>query len=151
MYINAQALHSGSYEQGVSPAFAIFDKTTSTALLSYSLDRLDTAQFLRLIHTWWIISNSKARYHHNKLGNAAVPNDQKPQFLRAFANWLADWKCSVIPNCVKFELSKQMSDAMIQMLRCHASLIEDLLSSGSYEFVCTIKFQSHPIEQRFSQ
>ena len=24
--------------------------------------------------------------------NAAVPNEQKHQFLRAFANWLAEWK-----------------------------------------------------------
>ena len=120
-------------------------------MLSYFPDRLDAAQFLRLIHTWWITSNSKARYHHNKLGNAAVPNDQKPQFLRAFANWLAEWKCSAIPNCEKFQLSKQTSDAMIQTLRCHASLIEDLLNSGSYEFICTAKFQSDPIERRFSQ
>ena len=150
-YINAQALHPGSCKQSVLPALAIFDETTSTALLSYFRDRLDAAQFLGLIHTWWIIFNSKARYLHNRLGNPAVPNYQKPQFLRAFAHWLAEWKSSAIPNFEKFQFSKQTSDAMIQTLRCHESLIEDLLNSGSYKFVCIVKFQSDPIERRFSQ
>ena len=40
---------------------------------------------------------------------------------------------------------------MIQTFRCYASLREYLLNSGLYEFFfCTAKFQSDPIERRFS-
>ena len=92
-------LYIPALANSVPPALATFDETTSAALLSYFPDNLDAVQFLRLIHTWWIISNSKACYHHNQLGNAAVSIDQKPQFLRAFANWLDEWKCSAIFNC----------------------------------------------------
>ena len=40
---------------------------------------------------------------------------------------------------------------MIQALRCHAYLIEDLFISGSYEFICTAEFQWDPIEGQFRQ
>ena len=147
-----QALHPGSCKQNVPPALAIFDETTSAALLSYFPDRKDAFQFLQLIGTWRTISNSKIIYHqNNKLGNASVVGEKKPQFLRAFANWLAKWQESRIPKCDKFQLSKQTSDALIQTLRCHASLIDNSLKSGFYEFVCTGEFQSDPIERRFSQ
>ena len=130
----------------------IFDETTSAALLSYFPDLKDAAQFLQLINTRWTISISKKRYHiKNKIGNAVVIGDQKAQFLRAFADWLIMWQESSIPNCEKFQLSKQTSDGLIQTLRCHASLTEDLLESGLYEFVRTAKFQSDPIERRFSR
>ena len=126
------ALHPGSCKQNVRPALSIFDETTSAALLShFPGGRKDAAQFLQLINTWWIISNFTKRYHvKNKIGNAAVIGNQKPQFLRAFADWLImwhHWHESRIPNCEKFQLSKQTSDGLIQTLCCHASLIEDLL------------------------
>ena len=144
-----QALHPDSCKQNVRAALASFDETTSAALLSYFLARKDASQFLQQINTWWTISNSKKRYHiKNKISNAAVIGDQKTLFLRAFTDWLIMWQESRIPNCEKFHLSKQTSDGLIQTLRCHASLIEDLLESGLYEFVCTAKFQSDPIERR---
>ena len=39
---------------------------------------------------------------------------------------------------------------MIHKLRCQASLIEDLLSEG-YSFVLTSRFQTDPLEKRYSQ
>ena len=40
---------------------------------------------------------------------------------------------------------------MIQPLRCHASLKENLFYSGSYKLFCTAKLQSGPRERRLSQ
>ena len=85
------------------------------------------------------------------LSNAATHNDSKPDFLRKFADWIAEWRDSRIKNCEKFQLSKQTSDAMILTLKCHAALIEDLLSSPKYNYVLTARFQSDPIERRFSR
>ena len=54
-----------------------------------------------------------------------------------------------IPRAVNLTLSSQTSSALKIPLRCHVSLIEDLLSEG-YEFVLTSnKFLLDPIEKRF--
>ena len=54
-----------------------------------------------------------------------------------------------IPRAENLTLSSQTSSALKIPLRCHASLIEDLLSEG-YEFVLTSnKFLLDPIEKRF--
>ena len=40
-------------------------------------------------YLWWTISNSKQRYNTNfRIGDVAVEGDNKPLFLRAFADWL---------------------------------------------------------------
>ena len=134
------------------PALAIFHETTIAAILSYFPDCDDAAQFLRLINTWWTISNSKARYNiNNKLGNAAIEGDRKHEFLRAFADWLVSWKSQRLPRCEKFQLTPQTNEALVQTLRCHASLIEDLLREDKFSFVLTSRFQSDPLERRFGQ
>ena len=52
--------------------------------------------------------NSKQQFHSsNKLGNAVVFNDRKPEFLAAVANWVELWSCS--PH---FTLSTQTSKAI---------------------------------------
>ena len=150
--ITSQVLHPGSNKQSVPPALAIFHETTITAIKSYFPDREDAAQFLNLINTWWTISNSKSRYNwSNNLGNAASIGDKKPEFLRAFANWLTEWQSSKLPNCEKFQLSAQTNEALVRTLKCHASLIEDLLQDGNYQYVLTARFQSDPLERRYGQ
>ena len=96
------------------------------------------------------MSNSKPKFSNNRIGNAAVLNDNKPGFLRCFAKWLKEWENSRIPNFKKFTFSHQTSSALQRTLLCHASLIEDLLDEG-YDFVLTSRFQSDPIERRFGQ
>ena len=133
------------------PALAIFHESTVAALLSYFPERIDAAGFLQLFDKWWIISNSKEKINNrNRLGNAAVLNDNKPEFLRALADWLCEWQKSRITNCEQFQLSAQTFNAMERSLRCHASLIEDLLEE-QYDFVLTARFQSDPLEKRYGQ
>ena len=132
-------------------ALAVFHETTAAAIEYYFEDKDDASGFLKLFNSWWTIVNSKERFNsHNRLGNAAVADDGKPQFLRAFANWLDQWDEMKLPNCEKFTLSAQTSSALKRTLRCHASLIEDLLNDG-YDFVLTARFQSDPLERRYGQ
>ena len=95
---------------------------------------------------WWQISNSKSRYSPNLLNNAVIADDGKAEFLTYFADWLEKWSS----ESSNFLLTKQTSNALIQTLRAQAELIKELLSDG-YLFVMTGRFQSDPIERRFSQ
>lgn len=149
--LNANALHPGNCKQSVPPALAIFHPTTSAAIETYFPDQKNAADFLKLINTWWTVSNSKHRFNtRHRIGNAAVDGDNKPEFLREIADWIERWDAMKIPSSEFFTLSAQTSAALRTTLRCHANLIEDLLSEG-YDFVLTSRFQSDPIERRFSQ
>ena len=138
--LQAKVLHPGNCKQSVPVALAIFDPSTIAAIRHYFPEHSDSAEFLELVNIWWTISNSKQRFNHrNKLGNAAVDGDGKPQFLRNLADWFLKWKREQIPNAAKFTLSGQTNAALVRTLRCHASLIEDLLSEGN-QFVLTARF-----------
>ena len=125
---------------------AIFCETTVAASKSYCAARNDTHGFLTLIHALWTVVNVKVRFAPNPLGNALVKNDEKLGFVLTFADWLSLWCESKSTFC----LSKQTFDGMIKTLRAQAHLASDLLAEG-YQFVLKAKFQSDPVEKRFSQ
>ena len=103
------------------------------------------ASFLELINTWWLISNSKEKFHPNSIGNAIVEGDVKPEFFNAFADWIEEWSESPA-----FTLTPQTATAIIRTLRAQSMLVKDLLSEG-YEYILVIRFQSDLLERRFSQ
>ena len=149
--IFAKVIHPGNNKQSVPLALAIFHETTSAAITSYFPERSCASNFLKLIYAWWVVSNSKTEFNsNNRLGNAVILGDNKPTFLRALADWIEEWKDESISNCERFTLTENMSNALKRTLRCTASLIEDLLSEG-YEYVLTSRFQSDPLERRFSE
>ena len=84
-----------------------------------------------------------------KLVGAAVEHDGKPIFLRKFAEWLLEWQTEKLPNSERFAPSAQTSSASIHTTKCQAALIEDLLREG-YDYVLTTRFQSDPLEKRYS-
>ena len=149
--LSAKVLHPGNCKQSVPVALAIFNRSTSTGIKRFFPEKADAAEFLNLVDVWWTISNSKTKENsRNRLGNAAVPGDRKPQFLRAFADWIEKWDQLKLPNCEQFTLTAQTSNALRRTLRCHAALLEDLFQDG-YQFVLTARFQSDPLERRFGQ
>ena len=86
-------MHPGDNKQSVPLALSLFDATTSAAIESYYSDRYDASGFLKRVNLWWTISNSKQTYNTNsRTGDAAVESDNKPLFLRAFADWLERWQ-----------------------------------------------------------
>ena len=143
--LSYNALHPGNNKQNVGLALAVFDEKTIAACMSYFPTRKDMAAFLKLISTWWIIANSNRRYNSYRLANAIEHGDGKIQFYKELAQWIEEWS-----KCPCFCLSKQTANAFILTLRSQAKLIEDLLSEG-FSFVLTRRFQSDPLENRFSQ
>ena len=144
--ITCKVIHPGNNKQSVPLALAIFDETTSAAIQSYYPERKDAASLLTLFNKLFIIFNSKQQFNHsNKLGNASVQGVNKPTFFRKVANWIENWS-----TCPFFTLTPQTSHALITTLRSSAMLIEELLDDG-YNFVLTAKFQSDPLELRFSK
>ena len=140
-----RALHPGNNKQNVGLALGIFHETTIAACMSYFPDRTDASVFLTLISTWWCIANSNKRYDSNSLANAIEENDGKLDFYEEFAAWIEKWS-----NFSKFSLSKQTSNALTLTLRSQAMLSRDLLSEG-YSYILTRRFQSDPLEHRFSR
>ena len=148
--LSYKVLHPGNCKQSVPVALSVFDATTSTAIQSYFPDRKASAEFLRLIDTWWVISNAKQLFSSRRIGHAVKEGDNKPEFLRKFSDWIELWHGEKIPNCQKFTLSAQTAGALIRTLRGQASLLEDLLKEG-YKYILTSRLQSDPLERRFGQ
>lgn len=149
--LSAKALHPGNNKQSVPLVLAIFHETTSAAITSYFPQCNDASNFLKLINAWWVITNSKSQFNNNNLlGNAAILDDNKPNFLRSMADWIDCWQREWMANCERFTLTEQTGSALKRTLRCTASLIEDLLAE-EYNYVLTSRFQSDPLERRYSQ
>ena len=139
-----RAIHPGNNKQSVS-ALAIFDETTSAAIRSCYPERNDAASFLNLFYKLFVICNSKQRYNEaNRLWDAVVKGDNKPKILLCLSDWVESL-CGV-----PFTFTKQTSHALITTLRSTAMLMDELLEEG-YDFILTSRFQSDPIELRFSK
>ena len=65
--------------------------------------------------------------------------------MRAQGDWLEQWKSSQTIG-----LTNQTFDAVILTCRSVANLCDDLFSDG-YEYIMTGRFQTDPLERRFSQ
>ena len=148
--LSNETLHPGNNKQNVTLALNIFDRSTAVAITEYFPQRNDASEFIKLINIWWTISNSKDRFHSFRIGNAAVEGDKKPLFLRLFADWIEEWQALQCSRSQRFTLTAQTSHALVTTLRCTASLIEDLLGEG-YKYVMTARFQTDPLERRFSR
>ena len=107
-------------------------------------NRKDMASFLEIVNIWWLVANSKQKYHPNTIGNAVINEDGKINLFRSLANSFEEWQ-----ECPSFTLSPQTSSALIATLRAQIMLVDDLLSEG-YEYVMVGRLQSDPLERRFS-
>ena len=75
--LSYKVLHPGNCKQSVPVALSVFDATTSAAIQSYFPDRKASAEFLRLIDTWWVISNAKQQFSSRHIGHAVKEGDNK--------------------------------------------------------------------------
>ena len=149
--LNLKVLHPGYNKQSLPLALAIIHETTTAAIESYFPEKNNSADFPGFLNIWWIISNSKAQFlSNNLLGNAAKIGDNKPEFLRLFAAWVAKWHNEKIPCFETFTLTKQTTSALRRTLLCHAALIEESIEEG-YRYILTSRFQSDPLERRFGE
>ena len=85
--LSAKALHSGNNKQSVLLVLAIFHETISAVTTSYFPQGNDASNFLKLTNACWVISNPKSQFNNNNLlGDVAIPDDTKPDFLRSMAD-----------------------------------------------------------------
>ena len=76
-----ERLHPGNKKQNVQLALNIYHETTTAAISSYFPDREDATEFIRLINTWWNISNSKYMFDSQyRIKNGVVLGDKKQIF-----------------------------------------------------------------------
>ena len=91
--LNLKVLHPGNNKPSVPSVSAILHEMNTGAIESYFPEKNNSANFLRLLNIWWIITNSKTQFPpNNPLGNAPIIGDNKPEFLRSFAAWVAKWQ-----------------------------------------------------------
>ena len=83
----------------------VFHETMSASNKSYFPQDLSAAEFLHFINCWWLISNSKSKYS-NYIGYAILKEDEKPEFLHCFSQWINEWQIMQLKACGKFTLSK---------------------------------------------
>ena len=60
--LQAKFTHPGSLKQNVFVAIAIFDPSTLSTIKHYFPENADFAEFLDLVNTWWVISNSERKF-----------------------------------------------------------------------------------------
>ena len=123
---------------------ALFHETTIAGIRLYLPEEETIAGFFNLIRVWWLCVNSKVRFHPLSQGNALVSNDCKTEFLCSFSNWPNAWQDSK-----KLGLSQQTFKALIQTYYPISELSLELLNEG-YDYVLTGRYQSDPLERRFS-
>ena len=112
--LNLKVLHPGNNKQSVPLALAIIHETTTAAIESYFPEKNNSADFLILLNIWWIIPNSKTQFlPNNPLCSSAIIGDNKPEFLKSFAAWVAKWQNEEIPCFETFTLTKETSSALI--------------------------------------
>ena len=112
--LNLKVLHPGNNKQSLPLALAIIHETTTAAIESYFPEKNNSADFLILLNIWWIIPNSKTQFlPNNPLCNSAIIGDNKPEFLKSFAAWVAKWQNEEIPCFETLTLTKETSSALI--------------------------------------
>ena len=112
--LSYKSLHPGGNKQSVPLALNIFDQSTAIALTVYFSEATDASEFVKLLNIWWTISNSKEQFNNNyRLGNAAILGDKKPEFLRAFANWIEKRQNLENSKPNSFAFTPQTSKALI--------------------------------------
>ena len=112
--INFKVLHPGNHKQSIPLALAIIHETATAAMESYFPEKNNSADFLILLNIWWIIPNSKTQFlPNNPLGNSAIIGDNKLEFLKSFAAWVAKWQNEKVLCFETFTLTKETSSALI--------------------------------------
>ena len=87
--LSDQTLHLGNNKPSVPLALHIFHETPTAEIISYFPKETAATGFLKLINTWWTISNSKVMFStNNRIGYADIANDKKPQFFLDSAIWI---------------------------------------------------------------
>ena len=158
--LNDKVLHPQPIEKTkVALADAFFHESTIDALDFYSKNGhpewKGTANFFRIIRTWWNIVNVKNKYAAQRTRDpvrTVISLDPEHgdmggiQWLTKFAKWLKEWHEM---NDFKNALSKETFFTMRQTSEALVGLAIYLLEEKGFEYVPLGLISSDPLEKRF--
>ena len=162
--LNDKVLHPHPIEKtNVMLADSLFHESTIEGLVYYSKhghpEFENTANYLRIIRTWFNVCNVKNRYNGQRTRDPVrkpITNYEEDedfgafQLLHKFAAWIKDWedKCTEAKN-FKHGLSRETFMTSYQTSRALIGVSIYLLEEKGFFYVLLYFFNSDPLERRY--
>lgn len=157
--LNLKALYPTNLErQNVKLALNVFNESTMQALLQFGSNidySKSTADFIRIVLTWWKIINVKTPLKGQRLRDifqepivkGHLEDDLKIKFLRNLLNWLDMWKSSSALNKLTTQTHTAWSHTVYGILQIISYCFNEL----NLNYILLGKFQTDPLEERFGK
>lgn len=156
--LNLKSLSPSCFEkQNVKLVLNIFNDNVIQGLLEIGQqhnlsNHRSTAEFIRLIKTWWEIVNVKTLHKgdrfRNPLQNPLVPAEENSKFLEKFLIWLDFWK-GLNVKCNK--LTRETHDAISHTTHGLLQLSEYCKAELNFKYLLPGKIQTDNLEARFGK
>lgn len=157
--IPLKALSPSNLErQNVNLVLKLFNNFVIEALLElgpkYEIPHFTgTAEFIRIILTWWNIINVKSPFKGIRLNNVhmypltSTEEDVKYVFLHKFLDWLDKWESM---NCSTGMLTKETHNALKNTTYAMTQIVSYCQKELGLHYILPGKFQTDHLENRFS-
>jgi hypothetical protein len=147
--------------QNVTLVVKMFNEKNIAALKNSNISNAkNLSVFIEIILKWWNIVNVKSPYKGKELRlNECNPiefiSDSNIAFLKNFHKWLSSWENmdgqGLKTNQRLGKLSIETSFSLRHTVNAHIDLCEYLLKDLKLSYVLLGKFQTDPLERKFSQ
>ena len=137
----------------------IFNPTTAVALQHFSKEENcaseGTQNFISLFSKLWKILDNRDIFKHVKLRDKdrkpiSSLTDKSAVFIKNVIEWLVKWK-SLSQAGGEGGLSRETHTALLHTMKVFLELIPHFLSNKGYSYLLIGKFQTDPLERRFSK
>lgn len=166
--LSKKVLYPTSIErQNVHLCCRLFDEKNIAALnenssLTKTETKSSTAHFIQVILKWWKIVNVKHMYKGVKFNDENFKpiqsvTDTNFVFLKSFSKWLVKWDELVVQGEEltkakrRGKLTNETHVALLHTVNTLMEIISFLLGDMKLSYVLLGKFQTDPLEARFSQ
>ena len=114
-----------------------------------------TAKFVYLFSKLWNVVNTKDKFLHTRLRDSSRRPiysmlDDNVIFVKKVISWLDQWKLLNLP-IHQGVLTRETMSALSHTLKTLIAMCEHFLEQKNYQFVLLGKFQTDPLEHRFSR
>nr|XP_037275089.1 uncharacterized protein LOC119167674 [Rhipicephalus microplus]XP_037287660.1 uncharacterized protein LOC119180650 [Rhipicephalus microplus] len=157
--LTIKALNPSCMErQNVKLALKVFNPSTTAALETYDQcydlqHTPGTAEFIRIVETWWKINNVKSPNKGRRLRDilqTPITQTLYPQveFLRSIMQWLDVWEQLKFDNGI---LTRETHSAFRLTTETSIKLVAYCLEDLEFDYVLLGKFQTDCLEERFGK
>ena len=150
---------TSSERQNVPLMLKVFNGTTAVGLQHHSSqtrkDTLGTQNFILVFSKLWKILDNRSLYKHIRHNDKdrrpiTSTDDDSMTFLRRMIDWLEMWKSLKQPGregC----LTNETYTALRHTLKVMCAMADHYLTAKRYNYILFGKFQTDPLEHRFSK